>query len=571
VNEPQETEPQETEPRSPELHEAELREAEHHDRRGAEAPVPASPAAAASPASQLTRRSGIVAAGTMLSRVLGVARDQVLAATIPTAWTDLFFDAFTIPNALRGLLAEGAVSSALVPVYSEVREREGTEAAKRFYAGFRGAMLVVLLAVSAIGVLCARPIATAYGAGFADDPERFEAFVTLTRIVFPYILFMGLAALGAGVLNAHGHFAVPAAAPALLNVSFVLAPFVLVPPLLASGQPAIFALGIAALVGGVLQVVAQWPALRAVGMPSLPRLDLSDTQVRKAFRLLLPLTLGLGVYQLNVMMSRLFTSYLPEGAMSYLYYAQRLVEIPQGMFGVAIASAAMPTLAALRAKGDREGMLATFREALSLAMFVAFPLSAVLAALGHPIVVVLFSRGEFGADAALETGRSLAWQAAGVWAVASVRVLVPVFHAHNETRLPLWGGAANLVVFVASGFFLSRALGHVGIAIAISLAGTVQCLVLGALLRRKLGALGLRSMLPALARSALASLLAGAAGWGVARLGAWERGGNDPSNLAVLSLALLVSALVFLGLGAALGAPELARLTARLRRRLRRG
>ncbi len=511
-----------------------------------------------------------MAAGTLASRVLGVLRDLVFAATIPIGWTDLFFDAFTIPNALRGLLAEGAMTSALVPVYAEVRAKEGDEAARRFYAGFRGVMLAILLGVSILGVVFARQIATAYGAGFSDDAERFEAFVSLTRIVFPYILFMGVAALGAGVLNAHGHFAVPAAAPGLLNIAFVLAPFVLVPPLVAAGQPAILALGIAAIVGGVLQVVVQWPSLRAIGMPSLPRWGTSDPHVRKAFRLLVPLTLGLGIYQLNVMMSRLFTSYLPEGAMSYLYYAQRLVEIPQGMFGVAIASAALPALSEMRAKGDREGVLSTFREALSLALFVAFPLSAVLAALGHPIIVVLFSRGEFDATAAMETGSSLAWQAAGVWAIASVRVLVPVFHAHNETRLPLWGGAANLVVFVITGYVLSRAMGHVGIAIAISVAGAAQCLVLVALLRRKLGRLGLGALLPSLARTAVASLAAGAAGWGVAQLGAWDRGGNHPMNLLVLALALATSGVVFVALAAILGAPELARVRSAVSRRVRR-
>ena len=531
-----------------------------------ETPAPAP----TSPRGTLARRSGIVAAGTLLSRVLGVARDLVFAATLPIAWTDLFFDAFTIPNALRGLLAEGAMTSALVPVYAEVRAKDGDDAARTFYARFRGAMLAVLLAVSIVGVVLARPIATAYGAGFADDPERFEAFVTLTRVLFPYILFMGVAALGAGVLNAHGHFAVPAAAPALLNVAFVLAPFLLVPPLEAAGQPTILALGIAAIVGGVLQVVVQWPSLRAIGMPSMPRWDLADPNVRKAFRLLVPLTLGLGIYQLNVMMSRLFTSYLPEGAMSYLYYAQRLVEIPQGMFGVAIASAALPALAELRAKGDREGVLTTFREALSLALFVAFPLSAVLAALGHPIIVVLFSRGEFDAAAALETGRSLAWQAAGVWAIASVRVLVPVFHAHNETRLPLWGGAANLVVFVIVGFSLSRSIGHVGIAIAISAAGVAQCVVLVGLLHRRLGRLGLGALAPSLARTALASLAAAGAGWGVSRLGTWDRGGNDPTNVLVLVLALAAAGVVFLGLTAVLGAPELARVRTALTRRLRR-
>ncbi len=519
---------------------------------------------------ELARRTGIVAAGTLLSRVLGVARDQVLAATIPLAWSDLFFDAFTIPNALRGLLAEGAVSSALVPVYAEVRRTGGDDAAKRFYAGFRGLMLAVLVLVSLAGVLFARPIATAYGAGFSDDPVRFEAFVTLTRIVFPYILFMGIAALGAGVLNAHGRFAVPAAAPALLNVSFVLAPFVLVPPVVAAGHPPILALGLAALVGGVLQVVVQWPSLRAIGMPSLPRFDLADPHVRKAFRLLLPLTLGLGIYQLNVMMSRLFASFLPEGAMSYLYYAQRLVEIPQGMFAVAIASAALPTLAEQRARGDRDGVLRTFRDALSLALFVAIPLSAVLVALAHPIVVVLFARGEFGAEAALETGRSLAFQAAGVWAIASVRVVVPVFHAHNETRLPLWGGAANLVVFVASGWALSQALGHSGIALAISAAGAAQWVVLVYLLRRRLGPLGLRALAPSVARTTVASVAAAAAAAAVASLGRWQLGGNDLVNVAVLAASLLAAGAVFVGVAAVLGAPEMARVVAMLRRRLGR-
>ncbi len=507
--------------------------------------------------------------GTLLSRILGVVRDLVFAAMIPVAGTDLFFDAFTIPNALRGLLAEGAMTSALVPVYAEVRAKEGQAEATRFYASFRGLMMLLLVLVSAFGVLLARPIATAYGAGFGADPARFETFVSLTRLVFPYILFMGLAALGAGVLNAHQRFLVPSAAPALLNVAFILAPFLLVPLVVALGLPEILALGVAALLGGALQVLAQWPSLHRLGLLGLPRLEASDPYVKKAFRLLIPLTLGLGIYQLNVMMSRLFASYLPEGSLSFLYYAQRLVEIPQGMFGVAIASAALPMLAELRARGDREGVLAAFRDALSLVLFVALPLSAILIALGHPIVVVLFARGAFGADAAIETGRSLAYQAAGVAAIASVRVLVPVFHAHNETRLPLLGGAANLVAFVAVASWLSP-LGHVGIAIAISVAGFVQCAVLLALLRRRLGRLGLSRLVSPVLRVSLASLVAALLGWGVARLGAWSEGGNRLENVLVLALALGVAGAAFLAIAAALGVPELARVRARLEARLRR-
>src|SRR6185369_15490659 len=204
----------------------------------------------------LTRSAGIVAAGTLVSRVLGAARDAVFAACFPVAATDAFFVAFTIPNALRGLLADGAVSSAFIPTYTDVRAKEGDDAAKAFYAKLSGAMLAILALVSIVGVLAAPALVTAYAEGYADDPELFASTVTLTRIVFPYIFFMGAAALGTGILNAHARFAVPAIAPALLNVALIAAPFVLVAPTVAMGLPPIASLAIAAIVGGVLQMIA---------------------------------------------------------------------------------------------------------------------------------------------------------------------------------------------------------------------------------------------------------------------------------------------------------------------------
>ena len=517
--------------------------------------------------SGVTRNTGIVAAGTLISRVLGVVRDQVFAASFSRGVTDLFFDAFTIPNALRGLLAEGAVANALVPVYTELRTKEGDAPARRFYASFRGTMLIILSLVSVLGVLFARPIAHAYGGGFAEDPERFETFVTLTRLLFPYIFLMGLAALGAGALNAHDKFAVPAAAPALLNIALALAPLIFVPIAVAMNQPPILALGIAALIGGVLQVVAQWPSLRRIGMPTWPRFDVRNPDVQRALRLLIPLTLGLGVYQLNVMMARLFGSYLEEGAISFLYYAQRLVEIPQGMFAMAVASAALPKLTRLRAEGDAAGLRATFHESLSLGLFLAIPLSAALVCLAHPTVVVLFARGQFDATSAIETARSLSYQALGVSAVVGVRVTVPMFQAHQDTRTPLLGSATNLIVFVPAAWFLGRSMGHSGIATAISLAGTAQCVVLMLLLRRKLGALGLGGVAGGAMRTLASSLLAALAGVGVSLLGHWERGGNDLTNIAVFVAAGITFGLVFVALASLLGVPELERARLALMRR----
>jgi len=381
---------------------------------------------------------------------------------------------------------------------------------------------------------------------------------------------MGAAALGTGLLNAHQRFAVPALAPALLNVAFLVAPFVLVAPAIAAGLPPIASLSIAAIIGGVLQMVAQWPALARLGAFSRPTIDFRDARVRRALTLLGPLAIGLGIYQVNVMLSRLFTSYLAAGAQSYLYYGQRLVEIPQGMFALAIASAALPTLADLRSRGKDDELKKVFAFALRSSLFIGVPSTVVLVALAEPIVSVLFQRGAFDRHDALETARSLAWQGAGVWAIACVRVVVPMFYAHGDTRTPLAGSAANLVSFVALALLLRGPMGHAGIAVAISAAGVVQLGVLLLLLRRKLGRLGLGVVATSALRVGAAAMAMGAAGFGVARLGHWARGGNDLGNVGILALALVVAALAYVIVLAVLRAPELDDGIAAVRRRIRR-
>ena len=530
----------------------------------------ADPEAAKSDRARLTRSAGIVAAGTLVSRVLGAARDAVFAACFPVADTDAFFVAFTIPNALRGLLADGAVASAFIPTYTDVRAKEGDEAAKTFYARLSGAMLAVLALVSIVGVIAAPALVTAYAGGYADDPVLFANTVTLTRIVFPYIFFMGAAALGTGILNAHGRFAIPAVAPALLNVALIAAPFLMVAPTVAMGLPPIASLAIAAILGGVLQMVAQWPSLAKLGAFSLPRIDLGDLRVRRALTLLGPLAIGLGIYQVNVMLARLFTSYLATGSQSYLYYGQRLVEIPQGMFALAIASAALPALAELRSRGRDDELKKVFAFALRSSLFIGVPATVVLVVLAEPIVSVLFQRGAFDRHDALETARSLAWQGAGVWAIACVRVVVPMFYAHGDTRTPLAGSATNLVAFVALALLLRGPMGHAGIAVAISAAGVVQLAILLLLLRRKLGRLGLASVAASALRIGLAALAMGAAGWGIAHFGAWARGGNDLTNVAVLALALSLATLAYVVVLLVLRAPELDDVVAGVLRRVRR-
>ncbi|MAQ15708.1 MAG: murein biosynthesis integral membrane protein MurJ [Sandaracinus sp.] len=517
----------------------------------------------------IARRAGVVAAGTLASRILGAVRDAVIAASFAVAATDAFWLAFTIPNALRVVLGEGAVSGAFVPVLTEVREKEGPEAAKAFYARLSGTMLLLLAVVCLIGVVAAPGLVALYASGFRDDAELWSTTVLLARMVFPYIGLMGAAALATGALHAAKSFVAPAFAPALLNVAFIAAALLLLPWMGDLGLPGVAALAFGALVGGLLQLLAQLPALRRAGYLDRPRLGLRDPHVREAFGRLLPLFVGLGVYQLNVIASRQLASYLPEGAISYLFYAQRLVEIPQGMFALAIGTAALPTLAEFASRGEKDRAKEVFRDALRLSLFVALPSTVALGLLAEPTVAVLFGRGRFDEVAIAETAWALIYLAGFIWAVASVRTVVPMFHALGDTRSPVKASAANLVVFFAVALATMRSLKHAGLALAIGVAAAVQLFTLIFMLRRRVGRLGLRSVAISAARSSGAALVMGLAILGIARFGEWYRG-STPFNAVLLGVAVTTGAVVYLAAAKALGSQEVGALWSSLRRRRRR-
>jgi putative peptidoglycan lipid II flippase len=518
---------------------------------------------------RIARRASLVALGTLGSRILGAARDAVIAASFATAVTDLFWLAFTIPNAFRVLLGEGAVSGAFVPVYVEAREKEGMARAKRVLSQMAGGLFFLLSILVVLGVVFAEELVTIYGSGFRDRPGDFEVAVGLTRAVFPYVLLAGLAALATGALNTAGRFGWPAFAPALLNVALIASPFVFVGFVQDLGYPAIFALVVGTLVGGVLQLGSLLPTAKRLGLPLRLRFERPDPYTAKAFKLLLPLLAALGVYQLNVALSRTIASH-QASAISYLYYGQRLVEIPQGMFAMAIASAALPSISEAVAQGDQDTAKSLFRSGLRMALFVSLPSSALLVALGEPTVAVLFGRGAFGETAIVETGRSLMAQAAGIWAVASIRTVIPLFHAMNDTRTPVVASALNLVVFGGVSFLLFPRYGHVGLAAAISLAAAVQLAALLLLLRHRVGSLGFRTLVRPVGSMIVSSAASGLAMAVVASLGRWREGGNVPLNLVVLVAAMTAGAIAYVAVSYALRVPELLSLVAAVRRRLGR-
>ena len=462
---------------------------------------------------QITRRAGIVAGGTLASRLLGLVRDQTIAAVFPRAVTDAFFVAFTIPNVLRQLLAEGAVQSAVLPVLSKTREERGEAEAKRFFRATRGLSLTVLLVTSLLGVLLAPQLVELFATGYAEIPGQTARTVQLTRWVFPYIFFMGTAALGVAALNTHQRFVATSFAPGLLNVSFIVCALTLPGWLMASGWDGAMALAIAVLLGGVLQVVAQWPSLRAIGYFERPTFELAHPGVREALGRMLPVMFGMGVYYIDVVLARRFLSQEGMGAQSYYGWALRLCDFPQGIFVMALQTAALPSLAKLAARGDLDELSRTYAFGMRLTLFVSIAATALFVGLSEPLVVLLFQRGEFDAESAHQTARALVAQGAGIWLVASVRQLTSTYYALGDTRTPVIVAAIDLCVFIGLSLGLRGTFGHVGIGMAVTGASLVQAALLWLWLGKKLPALRLREI----GLSAGKTLLAAGAGVAVGR------------------------------------------------------
>ncbi len=517
---------------------------------------------------KLVARAGVVGAGTLFSRVLGLLRDMTLAAVFSRDATDAWWVAFTIPNALRQLLGEGAVSSAVVPALAEKLATEGDEGARRFFARVRGASLVALLAATGLGMVFAGPLTELFAGGFRARPGELERTIALTRTVFPYIFFMGTAAMGMAALNANRRFGVAAFAPALLNVALIAAALGLPGVLSASGIDPVQSLAIGALAGGALQVAAQWPALRAIGYARAPRLELSP-DVRAAAARMAPLTLGIGVYYVDLVLSRRFLSELGPGAQSYFSWAMRLCDFPQGVFVMALSTAALPSLSTLAAKGAKDELAKTWAHGMGLGMFVALPASAALVAIGEPLVVTLFQRGAFDAQAAHETARALAWQGGAVWTVAGVRQIVPALYAVGDTRTPVVVSILDLAAFIALAVALRGPMGHVGVSVAVAGSSFVQMALLLVAVRMRLGSLGGAALGASLARSVAASAVASGAAWAAARA-ATSAGDAGAIARALPGIAgALAFGVAFVAAARAMGSRELVEVGGALRRRLR--
>lgn len=412
-----------------------------------------------------------VSSMTLLSRVLGFVRDAVIARVFGAgAVTDAFFVAFRLPNLLRRMFAEGAFSQAFVPIFAEVRNRHGEDAARALAVRCAGALLLVLLLVTALGVLFAPAVVLVTAPGFSADPGTFDLTVDLLRVTFPYILFISLTALAAGILNSHGRFSIPALAPALLNLSFIVAALFVAPHL----ERPVMALAWGALVGGVLQLGLQWPVLRHIGYDLMPRLDLADDGVRRVARQMGPALFGVSIGQISLVINTIFASFLVVGSVSWLYYADRLMEFPTGLLGVALGTILLPSLAKTYADKSDGEYSSLLDWGLRLTFMLALPAAVALAVLAVPLVCGLFHYGQFSVHDVWMTRQALMAYSLGLLGLILVKVLAPGFYARQNIKTPVKIAIFTLFATQLMNLAFVWQLQHAGLALSIGLGACIN-------------------------------------------------------------------------------------------------
>jgi len=429
----------------------------------------------------LLRSSATVGAATMLSRVLGLVRDVVLANVIgANGNADAFFVAFKIPNFLRRLFAEGAFAQAFVPVLADTREKGGLKAVRELVDRVAGVLGGTLLVLTLLTIFASPVVATIFAPGFLRDPAKLALTGDLIKITFPYLLLISLTGFAGAILNTYRRFAVPALTPVLLNLSLIAAALWLTP---AFEEPA-FALALGVLIAGFAQLLFQVPALAGIDLVPRPRWAPEHDGVKRILVLMVPALFGVSVSQINLLLDTVLASLLPTGSVSWLYYSDRLTELPLGVFAIAIATVILPTLSGQRARADDTAFSETLSWAIRSVLLIAIPATVALAFLAEPLLVTLFQYGAFGAQDRVMAAVSLQAYSLGLGAFMLVKVLAPGFYAREDMKTPVRIGiiamGTNMVLnllFVLPLLWWFN-IGHAGLALATSVSAWLNAALL---------------------------------------------------------------------------------------------
>ena len=515
----------------------------------------------------ITRAAGVLGAATMLSRIMGMVRDMVVARLFGAGlYTDAFIAAFQIPNMLRRFFAEGALTSAFVPTFSEWYTTKGQEETRALANVCFTALTLVMATITIAGVVFSPQLVALMFPGFAVNPEKVSVTILLNRLMFPYIFFVSLVALCMGILNTVRHFFTPAISTVFLNISMILCALLLHDRF----QVPIVSLAIGVLIGGVLQLLLQLPVLYKKGFPLRPDFRLGHPAVKRIALLMGPAVFGVGVYYLNITVGSILASWLPEGSVSYLYYAQRLFEFPQGIFTASVAQAVLPSMSRQAALGDMDALKESLSYGVRLTLFITIPAMVGLALCATPIFSLLFMVGAFSYAKAANCGIALLYYSLGLSFVALVRVLVPAFYALKDTKTPVQVALVAFVLNLLFSLALMGPLKHGGLALASSLSALGNMLLLSWFLRKKIGPFGGRAIGVSGAKAVLASVPMAAAVFFIVRSIDWSRPGVRLLKGGVLGGAVLAGMAIFLVAAHLLACEEARDIMGVLRKKLGR-
>jgi putative peptidoglycan lipid II flippase len=518
---------------------------------------------------QVAKSAGSVGIAVFSSRILGLVREQVMAVLFGAGtYMDAFVVAFRVPNLLRDLFAEGALSAAFVTVFTDFDQKKGPEATWRLANNVLLSLTLLLSLITLLGMIFSEEIIRIMAPDFGRVEGKIALTQLLTNIMFPFLVLISMAAVVMGILNTKGRFFIPAMASTFFNLGSIVGGLFFAWWAPSFGQPPIVGMAIGTLMGGFLQLAIQLPSLKRCGFRWRPHLNLRDEGMRRIMILMIPAVIGLSSTQINIFINTNFAARCAEGSVSWLNYAFRLMQFPIGIFGVAISIATLPVIARQVSQGDMRALKSTYVSSLTMAFLLTIPASFGLAFLAKPIIRLIFEHGRFNAADTLHTAESLAYYAIGLFAYSSIKITVPVFYALKDTKYPVMASFLAVITNIVFISFTLEAFQHKAIAFSTSITMIFNFIFLSAVLFRKVGGYDLRHLFKSFSKIVLASLLMGIAAFYIYQtLGAFLNQKGIVNEMVSLALAMAAAVLIYFVLIRWLGIQEINEVTGSLKRR----